>query len=53
MKQTILITGASSGFGLLTAQKLHESGFQTNIGNSATAATGNIQDSFCDIIVIQ
>jgi short-subunit dehydrogenase len=33
MKQTILVTGASSGFGLLIANKLHENGYHV-IGTS-------------------
>lgn len=33
MKKTVLITGASSGFGLLLAQQLHQQGYQV-IGTS-------------------
>ena len=33
MKQTILVTGASSGFGLLIANKLHQNGYHV-IGTS-------------------
>ena len=33
MKQTVLVTGASSGFGLLIANQLHKSGYQV-IGTS-------------------
>ncbi len=38
MKQTVLITGASSGFGLLIAEKLYESGY-TVIGTSRNPET--------------
>lgn len=43
MKQTILITGASSGFGLIIATKLHESGYNV-IGTSRNP--GKIQVPF-------
>ncbi|WP_122560243.1 SDR family NAD(P)-dependent oxidoreductase, partial [Pseudomonas viridiflava] len=33
MKKTVLITGASSGFGLLLATRLHDQGFEV-IGTS-------------------
>ena len=37
MKKTILVTGASSGFGLLIANRLHESGYNI-IGTSLNPA---------------
>lgn len=41
MKQTILITGASSGFGLLLATRLHERGYQV-IGTSRNPGKLNL-----------
>lgn len=41
MKQTILITGASSGFGLIAATKLHESGYNV-IGTSRNPGKMNV-----------
>ncbi len=43
MKQTILVTGASSGFGLMVATRLHESGYHV-IGTSRNP--GKIQVPF-------
>ncbi|MEE4409189.1 MULTISPECIES: hypothetical protein [unclassified Serratia (in: enterobacteria)] len=43
MKKTVLITGASSGFGLMLANSLHQQGFtviKTNLGHNAVSAQG-------------
>ena len=47
MKQTILITGASSGFGLLLATKLHETGYNVvrAAGNSSTKRSYQLNDN--------
>jgi NAD(P)-dependent dehydrogenase (short-subunit alcohol dehydrogenase family) len=48
MKQTILVTGASSGFGLLIANKLHQSGY-TVLGTSRNLKS--MQQSFLQMII--